>query len=221
MKTLWWRIGQQNIYRRYFYASLQSLVTFRVGLLMHKTKSALTLVAVHGGNRWEFHCLINSVSSAGTLSLEAVFWGCLPFAPWKFLTGVFMMAANCLLFTSPCSLVFHFCFPNVRKGKAFYCLHISGKIVFTQILSHTLIWRAQSMVCPCTGCHLLPGGTAQEAAALGLYHSTAAPGVRCCLSWLVYVHTGTASRAKHKPRDPHVVPLCQWHCALAASSPLV
>lgn len=63
---------QQNIFRRHFYAFLQPLMTLRIGLLMLKIKSPLTLLAVRGGNRWEFHCLLHSVASAGTLSLEAV-----------------------------------------------------------------------------------------------------------------------------------------------------
>lgn len=134
-----------------------------------------------------------------------------------------MMAASCLLFPSPYSFVFHFCFPNATSFQALYFFHVSGIIFFfTQllILSHVLLLKGTEH---CLFVHWLPfaAWNNSSAAVLGLYHSRAVPGARCCLSSLVYVQTGTASRAVHKPRDAHIALLCQRHRVLAASSPLV
>lgn len=41
-----------------------------------------------------------------------------------------MMATSCLLFPSPYSFVFHFCFPNATSFQALYFFHVSGIIFF-------------------------------------------------------------------------------------------
>lgn len=190
---LWRHYGGEQVNkasRRHFNAFFQSWVSDIKGWsLCTKSKVLWPWWLCVEGNRWEFQCLLHSVTSAGTLSLEAVLWGWLPFATWKFLTGVFMMAASCLLFPSPCSFVFHFCFPNATSFQALYFFHVSGIIFFfTQllILSHMLLLKGTEH---CLFVHWLPftAWNNSSAAVLGLYHSRAVPGARCCLSSLVYV----------------------------------
>lgn len=167
--------------------------------------------------------LLHPVVSAGTTSLEAVLWGWLPFSPESFwLVSSWWLQAVC--FSPPCivlSSISVFLMPPFSGSLFSSCLW-HNFFFFTQllILSHVLLLKGTEH---CLFMCWLPlaAWRNSSAAVLGLLHSRAVPGVRCCLSWLVYVHTGTASRAVHKPRVARVGPLCQRHCVLAASSPLV
>lgn len=100
-------------------------------LLCTKIKNPFTLGAVHGGNIWEFHYLLHSVVSAGTLSLEAVLWGWLPFSPESFwLVSSWWLQAVC--FSPPCILLCSISvfLKNRNLFQALYFLHVSGIIVF-------------------------------------------------------------------------------------------